>query len=404
MAIEPYRRVLGLPGVRNLMILALFSRLPQTATGLVLTLHVVKTLGLSWTHAGVAGAAATVGMAVGAPLLGRWIDRRGARPVIALTTLVQLAFWVVAPALPYPALVVLAGVGGLLVLPSFGLIRQCVAAMVPKEDHRTGFALDSMATEASFMVGPALAAAGVTALSSATAMWIIAAGFVLAGTALYVLNPPTRSAEEEAADTGERVPRRRWLTARLVTVLLAAGTLTFTLTATDLAIVSTLEHRGATGWVGLVIALWCFASLIGGFVYGGLSRGLSPFMLIVALCALTVPVGLVGGGWWWLSLALVPCGLLCAPALSATVDVVNQSVPTTVRGEALGLHGTFLTIGVSAAGPVTGFIIDHAGPGWAFAGAGLVGLVLTGLAALAHQLGRAESGANLNETEPLRIV
>ncbi|GAA1005526.1 MFS transporter [Acrocarpospora pleiomorpha] len=381
MEIEPYRRVLAEPGVRNLLVVGLLARIPHTATSLVLTLHTVKSLGMTWTQAGLVGASATIGMALGSPITGRFIDRRGVRPVVVVTMLAQFLFWVSAWALPYPALLVLAGVSGLLMLPVFGVIRQCLAAMVPVESHRTGFALDSMATETSFMIGPAVAAAGVSALSSTTAMAVIGVGFLGAGLALFALNPPTRSAAELAAETGEHVPRRQWLTPRLLTVLVMGSTLCFVLTSTDLAIVATLEDSGATGWIGPVISIWCLSSLVGGFVYGGLSRGFSPLAMIATLSALTIPVGLAGGGWWWLCLALIPSGLLCAPSQSATVDMVNRWAPTAVRGEVMGLHGTFLTTGIAVAGPIAGAIIDGAGPDWAFAGAGLIGLAVVAAAA-----------------------
>ncbi|WP_459798864.1 MFS transporter [Herbidospora sp. RD11066] len=358
------------------VILGLLTRIPATATGLTISLHVYQTMNLSWALAGIAMTASTVGMAVGSPLLGRVVDRRGARLVVVVTSAVQLVFWVTAPSMSYEVLVGASFVSGLLMLPVFGLIRQCMAAMVPKDRHRTGFALDSMCVELSYMIGPAVAAAAVTAVSSPVAMRVVGVGFALAGLGLYLLNPPTRSAEELAAGAGEKVPMRRWLNARVMTIFVVTSALTFVLTATDLAIVATLTHTGDTAWIGLVIGLWCFASLVGGFIYGVLPRGFSPLVMIAGLCALTIPVGLVGGGWWWLIPALIPGGLLCAPSLSTTVDYVNKSVPAAARGESMGLHGTFLTIGVSSAGPVAGLIIDGWGPGWAFAGAGAIGLLV----------------------------
>ncbi len=236
--------------------------------------------------------------------------------------------------------------------------------------RRTGFALDSMGVELSFMIGPAVA---VTTLSSTWTMFAVAAGLVGSGVALFALDPPTRSADEMKQ---EALPRRQWFGPGMLTLLGVAAALTFVLTATELSLVATLKSAAATEWTGLVIALWCGYSMVGGFVYGGLARGLSPLVLIGGLCALTMPIGLVGGGWWWLCLALVPAGLLCAPALSATVDAVNQRVPAVSRGEAMGLHGMALTIGVASAGPVTGAIVDAHGPGWAFAASGAIGVLL----------------------------
>src|SRR5262249_6160744 len=85
----PYRRVLAVPGVRALLLVGVLARIPATAIGMTLTLHVVTALGRSWAQAGLVTAAFTIGGAVGAPLLGRLIDRRGLRMVMVLTTAVS---------------------------------------------------------------------------------------------------------------------------------------------------------------------------------------------------------------------------------------------------------------------------------------------------------------------------
>ncbi|MBP2702550.1 MFS transporter [Microbispora sp. RL4-1S] len=378
MAIEPYRRVLALPGMRALLLVGLIARVPLTGTGITLTLHVVGDLRLGFLQAGLVGAVSMGGSALGSPIAGRFVDRSGLRPVLAATTAAQAAFWCAAPHLPYQALLAGSLVAGVLSQPVFGAIRQCVAALVPQADHRTGFALDSMAVEVSYMVGPALAVASVTAFGAPATMYGVAAGLVGAGLGLFLLNPPTRT-EAESAER-EAVPRRQWLRPGLIMLLGLAAGLTFVLTATELSLVATLRLDGATEWTGLVVALWGGYSMIGGFVYGGLSRGLSPLLLIGGLGAATMPVGLAHGGWWWLCLAVVPCGLLCAPALSSTVDAVNRRVPASARGEAMGLHGTALTMGVAAAGPLAGAVVDGYGPGWAFAASGAL-VALLALAA-----------------------
>lgn len=373
MDIGPYRRVLALPGVTVLLVVGLVARIPVTAIGLTLTLHVVSGMGLGYTEAGLAGMASTLGTAVGAPLAGRFIDRHGLRPVLLVTTMAQLVFWSTASFLPYPVLLVAGTVAGVLSLPVFTVVRQCLAAMVPEGERRPAFALDSMGVEVSFMVGPALAGVAVTMLGSRWWMIALAAGMTASGLTLIRLNPPIRSDDEQGE---ERVPRRQWLTPGLLALLATVSAATFVLSATELSIVATLTENAATGWIGLVIGLWCGYSLIGGFVYGGLNRGLSPLLLAAGLCLFTVPVGLVGGGWWWLCLALVPGGLLCAPALSASIDEVSRRVPAGARGEAMGLHGTFLTFGVASGAPFAGALIDAHGSAWSYAAAGLAGIAV----------------------------
>jgi MFS family permease len=380
MALDPYRQLLKIPGVPTLLVVGLLARLPSTATAMALTLHVAEVMGAEteggdFGRAGLIAMASTVGMAIGSPLAGRFVDRHGLRPVLAVTIVAQVAFWMSAWALPFPALAVAALVAGLLGLPVFSVTRQCLAAMVPVHQRRSGFALDSMLVEVSYMAGPALAVAGITMLGSSVTLPAIGVGLALGGLGLYLLNPPIRSAEELERQEA-KVPRRQWITPGFVALLGTAAAATFVLTATELALVATMKGAGQTSWVGLAVAVWCLFSLVGGFVYGGLSRGLSPLALIAAMGLLTIPVGLVGGGWHWLVLALLPAGLLCAPSLSATVDVLSRWVPSAARGEAMGFHGTALLVGGALSSPLAGAVIDAYGPAWAFVLAGAVGVAM----------------------------
>lgn len=383
MALEPYRRLLSVPGVRSLLLVGTVARIPATATGITLTLHVVNGLGLGFAQAGLAAMASAVGMAVGSPLAGRFVDRRGLRPVVLVTSLAQLAFWATAWALPFPALLAATALAGLLSLPLFSVLKQCVAAMVPLEQRRLGYSLDSILIELSYMTGPALGVLGVTLIGSTWTMCVVGVGLVGAGAALFVMNPPIHSAEEAeelVQGSGRKPPRRRWLTPAVAGLLGTVCAATFVLTTTELSLVATMKQSGDTAWSGLAIGVWCAYSLAGGLVYGGLSRGFSPLLLIGAMGVLTIPVGLVGDDWRWLMVALLPAGMLCAPGLSATVDTLSRWVPAGARGEAMGLHGTALLIGGAASAPMAGALIDSWGPGWAFAVAGLVGVVMVLLA------------------------
>src|SRR4051794_18820576 len=125
---EPYQRVLAITGIRALLIVGLVARIPVIAAGLALTLYVVNGLKLDFLHAGVVGAVSTSGVALGAPIAGRFVDRYGLRAVVATTTAAQLAFWSSAAFLPYWLLVGCSFASGLLALPVFGVVRQCMAA------------------------------------------------------------------------------------------------------------------------------------------------------------------------------------------------------------------------------------------------------------------------------------
>ncbi|WJK34656.1 MFS transporter [Solwaraspora sp. WMMA2065] len=387
MNLTPYRQALALPGVARLLALSVLARMPNTAAGVALTLYVVLDQGRGYGAAGLAGTALTVGAAIGAPVLGRLVDRRGLRPVLAVSAAAQGVFWAVAQALPYPALLVAAVVAGLLSLPVFSVIRQSLAALVPAEQRRPAYALDSMSVELSFMVGPALAVLLATAVSPRIAMVAVGAGLVAAGLALFVVDPPIRARHEEADRAGVRITRRDWLTPQLLGVLAVGTASTLVLGGTDVALIAALRESDQLVWTSVVLAGWGAYSLVGGFAYGATRRAVPPVGLMVALAAATVPVGLGAGNWWTLGLALAPAGLLCAPTIAATSDAVARLAPAAVRGEAMGLHGSAMTVGMAVGAPLTGAVIDASTPTWGFVAIGAAGLLLA-LPMVAMQLRR----------------
>lgn len=389
MNLTPYRRVLAVPGVRSLLLVGIVARVPTTAVAITLTLHVSIALGLSWAQAGLVTAAYTVGAAIGQPLTGRLLDRRGLRLTMLLTTVGQAVVWGLAPHLPYDALVVAALVGGLSGPPIFSVVRLSLAALVPTGQHRPAFALDSMIVELSYMVGPALAVALVTGLPPGYGLYTLAAGFAATGALVWWLDPPTRPEGETVPEVAP--PRRTWFSPRLVALMIAAAAATFVLSATEITAVATLTEAGAQHWAGLTIAVWCGYSLVGGLIFGALRRSVSALVLVAGMAALTMPVGLASG-WPWIVLALLPSGLLCAPSMTATIDNLTQIVPPTARGEANGLLGSAFTVGMAVGAPVAGVVIDGWGASWAFATAGGLGVLAVLAGVPAYRRGSRPAG------------
>jgi predicted MFS family arabinose efflux permease len=396
MTLTPYRQTLALPGIKSLLVVATLARIPITAGAVTLTLHVVNDLGLGYGAAGLVGAAFTVGASLGAPLMGRFVDRRGLRPMLILTTIAEVVFWTTAQAVPYWLLLLIATVGGLLSLPAFSVARQSIAALTPEAQRLPAFALDSMTTELSFMAGPALGVLIATTAGPRVAMVAIGVGLLLAGVGLYLVNPPIRAAHEAPVATGDRVPRSSWLKPWLVAVLAVSMAATLVLSGTDVAVVAVLRHTGELSWTGLVLSLWAVYSLLGGFAYGTIKRGLAPVVLLAPMAALTIPIGLGGSHWWLLAILLLPAGALCAPAITASADAVSRLTPASARGEAMGLHKSALTVGVAAGAPVAGLVMDIWSPAWGFAAVGALG-VLVALAVLPAELRRRRTDAEAPE-------
>ncbi|GAA3091150.1 MFS transporter [Pseudonocardia yunnanensis] len=379
-----YRTVLALPGVAALTAVSFLARIAPSAATITLTLHVVLTLGHGYAAAGLVGAASTIGMAVGAPLLGRLVDRRGLRTMLSLTLCAEAVFWTVAPWLSYPALLVGAFLGGLLGMPVYSVVRQSLAAMVPARHRRPAFALDSMSVEMSYIIGPAVGTLLALQLSTSTAMWIVGAGWVASGIALWLLNPPTRA--PETSDAARPGSVREWLDLRLLGALLATTAAVVLIFGTEISMIAGLQTSGQAAAIAVVNAVWCIASLTGGFLYGAARRSPSLFVLVAAMGVATLLVA-AAGPWWSYALLLVPAGLLCAPSLAASSEAVSGLAPEHARGLVTGLHGSAITVGAAISTPVAGLLIDVGSPAVAVITVGFAGIAVAGVAALLARRG-----------------
>ncbi|MDQ3577105.1 MAG: MFS transporter [Actinomycetota bacterium] len=384
---QQYRRMLSLPGVRTLMILMFFARIPVTAAHMIMTLHVAVGLGRGYGEAGLTGAAATIGIGIGAPFLGRVIDRYGLRPMLVVVTIGETAFWLSARFMSYPVLLVASFVGGLLVVPVMSIGRQAIAALVPDDLRRTAYSLDSISVELTFMIGPATAVFIATQGSTKTALTVMAISVFVVGVALYVMNPRVRAANE-APRLGPSIPRREWLTPRMIGVLLIGSGAIFVLAGTEVTIVAVLRESGQLDWTGAVIAVLCVASIVGGVVHGAVRRSLPQVVLMGLLGLLVIPVGIAGSSWWLLAIMLIPSNLMCAPTIAATGEEVNRLAPVAKRGEATGLQSSAFTFGAAAGAPLVGFVVDHSSPSWGFVVAGVGGVLVALLAFVLNARGK----------------
>ncbi|MCG2798480.1 MAG: MFS transporter [Cellulomonas sp.] len=376
-----YRALLRLPGVPGLYVLSFFARIPHAMSGLVLTLHVVGPLHRGYAQAGIATAAATVGMALGGPWRGRLVDRYGLRRAILPSVLVESVVWICAPRLGFEALVVAAFVGGLFLVPVFPVTRQSLSVLVPVKLRQAAYALDSAGTEATFMLAPVVAVMVSTRFSTSVALVTLGLATAVAGLGLIWANPPTRSA---GADRSAAAVAEAWRPGtELIVVLLAALAASVVLVGTDLALVATLNDAGRTADVGWMIAVWACGSLVGALVYGRTRRSPSPLVLVAVLSAVTVPVAFVHGP---LALAVLVfiAGLPCAPTLSTINARLVTIVPESRRGEVIGWASTVQTVANAMGAPVIGVALDLVGPAAGFLLAAALGVlvVVSGWAAL----------------------
>jgi len=398
---RPYRRLFALPRVGTTVLLMFMARLPMAAVGVLMTLHVVTALDRGYTAAGLVGTATMVGTAVGAPLLGRFIDRHGARPVVLIAGTASAAFWLCVPLLPYPVLLPLALPAGAVTLPVSLLARHYLMALVPEAQHRTAFSLDAVATETAFIVGPSVTIVVLVHFSSTVALVGTGLWFALVTIILHLANLPVRRADQ-APHAVDAARPRGWLDGRMTGALLIVVGALFTLIGAELAMIATLETHEEHRWTGVVIAAMAGTSAVGGLLYGAVRRSFSQATLALVLTLLALPAGLVNRPWWLLAVALVPMSLTVAPMFAASTERVSRLAPAQVRGTALGLLDSATRIGMALGAPLVGMMIDRSSAGWGFVTAGLGGLALIGAGALSSRFSTAKSPRRSSDTSASR--
>ena len=421
-----YRELLAVRPIRRLLLVGMVARIPHSAAGVLLTLHIVLTLGHGYAAAGAAAAVMTIGIAVGAPWRGRRVDTVGLRRALVPSVIAETVIWSIVPHVSYELLLPLVFVGGLLTLPIFSVVRQSLGVLATGEQRRTAFALDAISTELVFMMGPAAGALVATAGFSVLGLTVVGIATSVSGLFLMWFNPPTRSPEsdvtsdpeseaafeasqQEAAEVAVVAaapahlqeaaaefaplaaarPRRReaaglrhrvrhsfgWFTAAVAAVFTVAAGAGMILSGSDVGIVASLESGGREAEIGLVFLFWCGASVVGGLIYGAMHRPISPFVLLLGMSALTIPMAFAQDTWTLSLLALLP-GLLCAPVLSAASEQVASLVDERRRGEAMGWYGSALTGGVALGAPLAGVFIDGIGAPAGFVAVGVSGVLL----------------------------
>ncbi|WP_280391744.1 MFS transporter [Nocardia wallacei] len=379
--LRTYRAVLERRPVRVLLVIGVLGRIPSSAALVTLTLHVVTGVGAGYATAGLVAAAATAGSALGAPLTGRLIDRRGVRTAVALTTATEAVFWLSAPWLPVPVLVMAVFVGGAAGLPITTIVRMSLSAATPVTQRRPVFALDAVSTDLAYVLGPVVGVALVLH-SSLLALWTLGAGWILTGVGLWLLNPSTAPSIRDSEDGRPR--RGTWFDHRLAAVLAATATAAMTAVATELWLIASLESGGRSAAVPAMYGVWAVASAAGGFLYGVLPRLPGFFVLSLCLGATTLPLALADAWWSYIAL-LVPAGFCCAVPVVAGVERISVTSPAAVVGTALGLHSSALTVGMAAGTPLAGLLIDATSPSTAIACVAAANIVITaGAAAVAH--------------------
>jgi MFS family permease len=346
----------------RLLSLVLVGRLPNGMVPLALVLY-ARGSGHSWGSAGGLAAAYSGGNAVGAPLLARWMDRRGQTAVLVATAVVSAAALLAVPRVPSAAAFVV-GLAGFAFPPLEQAQRVLWPRLLPAEQVSRAYALDATAQGLIFVLGPPFVLAGIAAAGSSGGL--IAAGVIgLAGTLGFAAAPPSR-AWRPAPDRQATHWAGPLRSGRLIGVYIAlalVGVTVGTLAVGLTAYAEDLGNRSLGGWLLTANALGGFA---GGLAFAASRRWSNGDNLGGRAAAFTATFGIV-----WAALAALPplplmatvavaCGALLPPLLTCIYLAIDRLAPAAEASEAFGWAITAFLVGFSAGAAVAGtFVALH---------------------------------------------
>ncbi|MEU6680408.1 MFS transporter [Streptomyces sp. NPDC046853] len=371
-----YAEILRTRYAGRLLAGTLVGRLPNATAPIAIVLF-IRAEGGTYSLAGALAAVYGVANAVGQPLLGRLVDLYG-QPRIQLPAALVSALAMAAFAFTGPDALALAyvsvGVAGLFTPPLEGGLRALWPSVLGKEEQvHTAYAMDAIAQEVMFTVGPLLVTGCVALWSEQAALLVVNAVGVLGALSVVVSQPSRawRSAPREAHWLGAlRSPGLIALLGAFLFIGMALGSIT-------VAGVSYADEHGGDAVYGWMMAALGLGALVGGSVYGARQWAGVPekrLTVLVALLALCYwPLTLTPGAVAMTALAAV-AGVFLAPAIACAFIIVDRHAPRGTVTEAFSWLVTTFTVGASLGTAAAGPVVEWGGTVWGFAVPGLAGI------------------------------
>ncbi|OKJ96945.1 MFS transporter [Streptomyces sp. CB03234] len=372
-----YADILKAPHAARLLIGTLIGRLPN-GTGPIAIMVFTRAEGGSYSLAGGLAAVYGIGNAIGQPLLGRAVDLYGQPRVqlpAAFVSALGMALLVLTGIDPLLLAYAAVAVAGLFTPPLEGGLRALWPSVLGREDrvHRA-YAMDAVAQEVMFTVGPLLVTLLVSLWSPAAALLVINAIGVL-GALSVVLSEPSRtwrSAPREAHWLGAlRSPGLLALLGSFFFVGLALGSIT-------VAGFAYAEDHGRESVYGWLMAALGLGALVGGAVYGARQWAGAPerrLRVLAGLLALGyLPLMLTPGVVAMTALAALS-GVFLAPAIACAFIVVDRHAPRGTVTEAFSWLVTTFGVGAAAGTAVAGPVVQLSGTTASFGVAAVGGFV-----------------------------
>jgi len=360
-----YSALFRVPHVRRLVLSGMLARLPAGMIGLALLL-LVREQGGTYAAAGAVSGGYFVATAVGAPIAGRLVDRRGQARILLTRAVVfpALLLGVCLLALLGAPLVLIglaAAAAGALMPPVGASLRALWPRMFGDPELRAAaYALEASLQEITFIVGPLLVALLTAASSPAVALGV-AAVLGGAGTLLIALAEPVRAwrpdDERHTSLLGALASRG------VVTLVGLSACLGLGFGGTEVAFPAFAEQHGGAELGSIPLSFFAGGSLIGGLLVG--ARVTVPPLRLLRISALLLTLGLALPllGWSLPSMAVLAfvAGLAIAPVVMSAYGLVDAVAARGTAAEAFSWITTAVFAGFSVGMALGGTLIDAYG-------------------------------------------
>jgi MFS family permease len=362
----PWARVARAPQVASLSLASIVARMPFGMGTISLVIFIHARTG-SFGIAGLVTGFYTLSFALTGPWLGRLVDRRGPRVVLAPLAVVcalgLIAVVVIGETSAATVPLVLATlVAGAAVPPVSGVLRPTWSELVPRRDLHTAFLFDAVLIEIVFVCGPLLAGL-LAAVVDPAAPLLASAGLVLVGTAWFLLVPVVR--DERPVDHGDRHPAGALTSATIRYVILSGLPIGASIGALDVAMPAFGAAHGSSALGGLFAASLAFGSMLGAVAFGAVGRwfgdlrqaslrlGVYQPLVIAPLMLAPSPAVLV-------PLAIVS-GSFVAPMMTLRARIAELTMPSGTGTETFTWLLLSVMVGVSASSAVAGPLVENGG-------------------------------------------
>jgi MFS family permease len=388
--VSVYARILRTPGVAVIVFATLIGRMPIGISGLAILLFVRDVTG-SFASAGLCAGALALGSALGAPLQGRLIDRRGVHTLLPLAgghAAGLLA--VLAAGQAGVGTAVLAGaslLAGAATPPVSSVLRSRWPYLLAEQPQLIpgAFALDSVMIELIFVTGPLVTTLVVATVGAQYAL-VVSAACALAGVLLLLGGLRGRPGPQRTADGSRALGLGALAAPGLRTLVLASLPVGFTLGTIEVVLPAFSAEEGARELAGVLLAVWSCASGVGGLAWGvlGTRVGLIEAHLRFAwLLPLAIAPLLLAGSPVSMAPLAILAGLPIAPLIASRNQLVERVAPAGTSTEAFTWPLTALVAGVAVGAATAGSVIEASS--WA---GGVVVAIAVGLVGAAVVVAR----------------